>query len=291
MRSAGGGSGPRGANMITVKGSRFIGFDGLSTPKGKHYLTAFFGRFILDKLYAGFVVDSIVNANMRMDGRVISTFRDPQLQLTRQEEFTSAELCLGSTRVIATVRGELVAPYADRPTEGILQFNCNISLATKSCGYYDSDIIMHLEKYVKQSDAVDLESLCVLSGKRVWLIVCDVNILDYGGNARDAALLAAMAALRAFRRPEISLASGGSSSSGFGDGEIDEGAGQSGGTSVIKHKFDDREPLPLAFNHTPLSVSVGIFTNPKNITGDKVHTYLPYISASFFFWAELRIFC
>jgi exosome complex component RRP45 len=210
----------------------------------------------------GFVVDSIA-ANIRLDGRTRTAFRDPVLSLTRNDEFSCAELGLGGTKIVACVRGELVAPFPDRPTEGIIQFNCTVSVATKASGYFDSDIVTHLEKYVKQSDAIDLESLCVISGKRVWLIVVDINVIDYAGNVIDASLFAAMAALRAFRRPEVSLSAGDDISS----------SSSSGSSNLVKHKFDDREPLPLAFHHTPLSISIGIFHNSRN-PDEKVFAYL-----------------
>ncbi len=57
---------------------------------------------------------------------------------------------------------------------------------------------------MRDSDALDLESLCLVSGERVWAIACDVALLDgSGGACIDVCLLAAMAALRAFRKPEV----------------------------------------------------------------------------------------
>lgn len=38
-----------------------------------------------------------------------------------------------------------------------------------------------LDRSIKESDAIDTESLCIISGEKVWLICCDVRVLDYSG--------------------------------------------------------------------------------------------------------------
>jgi exosome complex RNA-binding protein Rrp42 (RNase PH superfamily) len=47
-----------------------------------------------------------------------------------------------------------------------------------------------LERSIRESDAIDTESLCIISGEKVWCIRCDVRVLDYGGNLPDACSLA-----------------------------------------------------------------------------------------------------
>ena len=65
-----------------------------------------------------------------------------------------------------------------------------------------------LDRSIRESDAIDTESLCIISGEKVWLISCDVRVLDFsGGNIVDTALLAAMSAFKAFRKPEVSVIS------------------------------------------------------------------------------------
>ena len=73
----------------------------------------------------------------------------------------------------------------------------------------------------------------------------DIHILDHNGNLADAASLSALAALLAFRRPEVTLEAGGG------------GAGE--GQQVVVHPPDVREPLPLSIHHTPLAVTFASF--------------------------------
>jgi exosome complex RNA-binding protein Rrp42 (RNase PH superfamily) len=60
-----------------------------------------------------------------------------------------------------------------------------------------------------------------------------------------------MSALRAFRKPEVSITL---------SEDIESSTQQSYTTRNLKlYTGDEREPLPLALHHTPLSVSLGLF--------------------------------
>ena len=80
---------------------------------------------------------------------------------------------------------------------------------------------------------------------QVWSLRVDIHILDHNGNLADAASLSALAALLAFRRPEVTLEAGGG---GVGEGQ-----------QVVVHPPDVREPLPLSIHHTPLAVTFASF--------------------------------
>lgn len=60
-----------------------------------------------------------------------------------------------------------------------------------------------------------------------------------------------MSALRAFRKPEVSITL---------NEDIQSNTQQSFTTRNLKlYTGDEREPLPLALHHTPLTVSIGLF--------------------------------
>lgn len=82
-----------------------------------------------------------------------------------------------------------------------------------------------LEKAIRRSEVVDRESLCILAGQKVhsdlynlvlafdadcstnqfWQIRLDVHFLNDEGNLLDCASVACVAALRHFRKPEVSI--------------------------------------------------------------------------------------
>lgn len=185
-----------------------------------------------------------LQCGVRFDGRDLLDFRETEVTLERGEFSSTAELQCGVSRVSTSVRGEVVAPYPDRPTDGIIQFNASISMSAEASGLSSNDVVRTLEKAIRESDAIDMESLCIVGGKYVWLITCDVRVIDYAGNVLDAAIFSTVSAIKAFRKPDVSVAN-----------DID------GIASIIVHKSDEREPLPLALHHTPLAVSFAIFKN------------------------------
>ena len=75
---------------------------------------------------------------------------------------------------------------------------------------------------------------------QVWALRTDIHVLDHGGNLIDACCLSALAALMAFRKPEVSV-------------------GGVSGTEVIVHPPEVKEPLPLTIHHLPVAITFGTF--------------------------------
>ena len=62
-----------------------------------------------------------------------------------------------------------------------------------------------LERNVKQSRFLDVESLCIRGGEKVWQIRVDLNVLNHDGNILDCANIALVCAVAHFRLPEVSV--------------------------------------------------------------------------------------
>lgn len=178
-------------------------------------------------------IRAAATADLRLDGRALRERRTLSVELGRDgahSEVTAA-VRWGRVLVHCTVTAALVKPFSDRPTEGSFSVHC-------------ADPVVHalLDKALRSSDCLDLESLCVVAGERVWSVQCSVRVLGQRqqSDAGDACLLAATAALRAFRKPEASV--------------VREG----GVASLRLHAEDDRDPLPLALHYSPLAVTVAV---------------------------------
>lgn len=194
--------------------------------------------------------DFIVKAlheEVRVDGRAPGDYRKVAFEYTLDD--SSCTVLLGQTRVLSVVTATLEAPYPDRPNEGSLRFNVEFSpMASPNFEpgrptENANELARLIERGLRETKAVDLEALCVLAGRKVWSIRVDVHILDHNGNLADAASLSALAALLAFRRPEVTLE-----------------ASESGeGQQVVVHPPDVREPLPLSIHHTPLCITFASF--------------------------------
>lgn len=192
-----------------------------------------------------------IQEGLRLDGRSPDEFRN--VQISFGTEFGSVYCCLGETRVLASISCQVTQPKSVRPQEGLLFINVEVgpmaSPHFESGRPSDAGVQLNriLERVLKDSRCVDLESLCIVAEEKVWSIRIDVNILNYEGNAVDCASVACLAALAHFRRPDVTST---------GNGEI------------IVHTAAEKALIPMVILHFPVCVSFGIFHNGKLAIAD-----------------------
>ncbi|CAH1452018.1 unnamed protein product [Lactuca virosa] len=201
-------------------------------------------------------IESALLSEIRVDGRRPFDYRT--LTITFGSEDGSSEVQLGQTQVIGFVTAQLVQPYRDRPNEGSFSIYTEFSpmadpsFETGRPTDFAIELGRIIDRGLRESRAVDTESLCVISGKLVWSIRIDLHIIDNGGNLVDAANIAALAALSTFRRPECTF-------------------GGEDGQQLIIHPPDVREPLPLIIHHLPVAVTFGFIGKENTMVIDPTH--------------------
>ncbi|CAG8551809.1 9016_t:CDS:2 [Acaulospora colombiana] len=148
-----------------------------------------------------FILSSL-KERIRLDGRDLGDFRP--LSIILGPEKGRSEVRLGGTKVLSKVSCEVTRPYLERPSEGILIINAELS----PMAFPEEEILVSriLEKALKINHAIDLEGLCIIREKKVWTIRVDIHFLDNDGNIIDAACIAAISALSHFRRPDVTVA-------------------------------------------------------------------------------------
>ena len=196
-----------------------------------------------------------------MDGRSIDDFRDIYINLTRDEVSSSADIMIGNSRVICNVKGDIVPPHSNSPNEGIMHINVDFSAATMELnGISEMELCRLIEYCVQENNVLDMDSLCVIEGTKVWLITCDVCIVDSsGGNIRDISIIAVISALRAFRRPEVLV--------------IEASGNYFNSNQVYLYSADEKDPLQLALHHIPIPLTIGLITKTtvnKDVTNNLV---------------------
>ena len=239
-------------------------------------------------------VSSSAGSILRLDGRAPSEARPIRLSFSRCHNRAECTVQLGNgTRSAASVRAELVPPpNADRPNDGQVKFG--VEVGPMGCMGYENTvpisnyavgesvdggqagsggggdvpyvqrlmanrILRLLERTLLIGGSIDAEALCVQSGVWVWRLHVDVSLLDDGGNAMDACVLAAVAALRHYRLPEVSIGGDGD------DVETSEAVSSGYQETNIIHS-DDREPTPLPLHHTPLTATFALFADETGTT-------------------------
>ena len=108
--------------------------------------------------------------------------------------------------------------------------------------------------------AIDVESLCVVGGTWVWRINVDITALDHGGNLVDVSMLATIAALRHFRKPEVILPNSADGDITYDTTTTTTRAATTGAPIILSS--DEKEPTPLPLHHSPVCVSFGLFGDP-----------------------------
>uniref|UniRef100_A0A3B5LXM9 Exosome complex component RRP45 n=1 Tax=Xiphophorus couchianus TaxID=32473 RepID=A0A3B5LXM9_9TELE len=181
-----------------------------------------------------------IEEKKRLDGRQTYDYR--KIKITFGTDYGCCFVDLGQTRVMAQVSCELVVPKENRPNEGIMFFNLELSPMASPAfeqGSFPSPLVypLQLERCLRNSKCIDTESLCVVSGEKVWQIRVDVHTLNNDGNLMDAASVAAIGALCHFRRPDVSIQ----------------------GEEVTVYSPEERDPIPLSIYHMPISVSFAFF--------------------------------
>ncbi|KAI5628186.1 exosome complex component RRP45, partial [Silurus asotus] len=182
-----------------------------------------------------------IKEKKRLDGRQTYDYRN--IKITFGTDYGCCTVSLGKTRVLAQVSCELVPPKDSRPTEGLMFFNLELS-PMASPGFQSnrqSELLVtlnrQLERCLRNSRCIDTESLCVISGEKVWQIRVDVHVLNHDGNLMDAASVAAISALCHFKRPEVAIQ----------------------GREITVFSPEERDPVPLSVYHMPVCVSFAFF--------------------------------
>ncbi|CAN6656713.1 exosome complex component Rrp45p [Trichomonascus vanleenenianus] len=194
---------------------------------------------------------SLLDEGLRIDERNFEDFRDADIQFG--DSLGHVEVKLGNTRLVVRVSAEVAKPYEDRPYEGLFLITTDISAMASPLfenGRQSEDemlVTRLIEKAIRRSNALDLESLVIVAGKSCWMIRADVHYLGYDGGFVDATCIGVIAALMHFKVPDISI-----------DGD-----------KTIIHSVEERAPVPLSILHVPICVTFSFFKlDKKNEDGE-----------------------
>ncbi len=138
----------------------------------------------------------------RSDGRQFNQYRSIVIEpgiINKAEG--SARVKIGNTQVVAGIKIDIGDPYDDTPNSGV------ISTATELIPMASPDfesgppdqqsieLARVVDRGIRESEVIDLDTLCIVPGEKIWMIFIDIHIIDDDGNLFDAASLAALAAL------------------------------------------------------------------------------------------------
>jgi len=138
----------------------------------------------------------------RIDGRAFDEYRPIEIQTGLIEKAEGSALVkIGNTQVIVGIKMQPGEPFPDTPDRGIIITNAElVPLASPifEPGPPDENSIelaRVVDRGIRESEAIDLNKLCIEEGEKVWLVFIDIHAIDDDGNLMDASALAAISAL------------------------------------------------------------------------------------------------
>ncbi|XP_059157754.1 exosome complex component RRP45-like [Physella acuta] len=191
-----------------------------------------------------FILNNIA-LKRRLDGRNSYDYRD--IRISFGVSLGCCHVELGKTRVLAQVSCEVGQPKQTRPHDGVLFVNVELSPMASPAfeagrpSEESVELSRLMERCLKESRCMDLESLCIVSGEKAWHVRVDIHVLNHEGNILDCSSIAAISALAHFRRPDVSVH----------------------GEEITIHSLEERNPVPLSIHHMPLLVSFTFFSQGK----------------------------
>eukprot|EP00818_Percolomonas_sp_WS_P005604 CAMPEP_0117442180 /NCGR_PEP_ID=MMETSP0759-20121206/4017_1 /TAXON_ID=63605 /ORGANISM="Percolomonas cosmopolitus, Strain WS" /LENGTH=419 /DNA_ID=CAMNT_0005234057 /DNA_START=101 /DNA_END=1357 /DNA_ORIENTATION=+ len=203
---------------------------------------------------------------MRLSGRLPSHYRPFHLKFHAPYHLL---LSLGETiitaRLIAKV--EKVPHSASKSAQSQGQFKLQVQEHSQR----KRELERLVDRILKGSKALDLEELCIIVGQWVWNIEMNVRIVNQGGNEIDAVVLAVIALLLRFRRPQVDIQVGQKSKFDSDDQmfisndekvrellEREEHSTLRQSVQILDGT--ERDPIPLSIHHVPLTVTFALYT-------------------------------
>jgi exosome complex component RRP42 len=151
----------------------------------------------------------------RVDGRGLLDYREMKLETGIVDKANgSALVSLGNTKVMVGIKVETGAPFPDTPEEGVLTVSAElVPLASPSFeagppGEVSIELARVVDRGIRESKSIDTKKLCIIPGKKVFIVFVDIYVLDHDGNLFDASALAAMLALTTAKMKEFYVENG-----------------------------------------------------------------------------------
>ena len=155
----------------------------------------------LAKIEQKTLVDLIAGGK-RLDERSATDYREMKIEVGVIDKAEgSAQVHLGKTKIMVGVKVDAGEPFLDTPDQGVLTVNAElVPLASPEFepgppGENAIELARVVDRGIRESGAIDIKKLCVIPGKKVYVIFVDMYVLDHDGNLIDAAAIAAFAAL------------------------------------------------------------------------------------------------
>jgi exosome complex component RRP42 len=155
-------------------------------------------------------IQAALKKGIRLDGRKMDEFRDIKITIgVSATAEGSAMVECGGTKVIAGIKLDIGKPYPDSQEDGVMMVGTellplsNPSFESGPPKIESIETARVVDRGIREGKAIDTKKLCVKPGELVWTVLVDFVPLNYDGNLIDLGGLAALAALKSTKMPEL----------------------------------------------------------------------------------------
>ncbi len=155
------------------------------------------------------VMRKTLETGKRYDGRGFEESRPIEIQRSVIKTAEgSAVAKIGDTAALVAVKFDVVKPFPDRPTQGVMMMNAELLptaspiFETGPPGEVSIELARVVDRGLRSAEIVDFDSFFLEEDKVLGMFL-DIYALNHAGNLTDAAALAASAALLDTKLPKI----------------------------------------------------------------------------------------
>ena len=153
-------------------------------------------------------IKSLLKKGRRADGRGQFDYRPIKVEKNFIANAEGSALAqIGDTKVLAGIKFDVMAPFKDRPEEGVAMVNaefCTLAHPEFESGPPNEkaiELARVVDRGIRSAEIIDLKKFFLEEEKVLGLFI-DLWVLDHSGNLTDTAALAAMAALKCTKVPK-----------------------------------------------------------------------------------------
>ncbi|KAL4234142.1 Exosome complex component RRP42 [Mactra antiquata] len=150
--------------------------------------------------------------NLREDGRGCEDYRHLEIETSVVSTTSgSAKIRLANTEILVGVKVELGETSPENPDKGRIEFfvDCSANATPEFEGRGGEDLANEISNMLARAydcpSCLDMRKLCVVEGKKCWIVYVDVLLLECGGSLFDASSIAVKAALYNTSIPRLTV--------------------------------------------------------------------------------------
>ncbi|MEN2499261.1 MAG: 3'-5'-exoribonuclease [Marteilia pararefringens] len=165
-----------------------------------------------------------------------------------EEYSTQIILALGESVVKSTISVSIIKPKENNVTRGSCKFQIDFDKNANYVQNLTSESIILLQRSIEKtfikSNAINLDSLCIISEHAVWKLSINLEILANHGNILDLCSFSSLISLSTLKLPQVNI--------------VDQNKG------IFKIIHPNKAiPEKIILNHKPLSITFAIYNHPK----------------------------